>query len=328
MGDYGVGMRADAESSRRQRRIADVLERLVADHDVRFVLSLGDNIYQGEQGRVDQEGGGEDDDWYSSFFQPYRLAIARVPILPAIGNHDSADSEGSDDRAQMEDNFHIHERFHHGLETASVMPGLFYRLRYGAGLELACLDTSLDSEQEEIHRYFQAPKHQEWLRSTFGRRGIAGSSRSPTIPSTRRDPTTRTTRRCEEALEPFFDAADVRLVLAGHEHNFQVSVVGNRTYVVSGAAGQLDERVPKGFAEAHTTAWAAQAHLLLIEIDGSEATLTPIAGLFDRRTAPSHDGADASQRACRAAADGAERLSLRGFKGVVPLALTTESHYR
>jgi tartrate-resistant acid phosphatase type 5 len=95
MGDYGVGMRADAESSRRQRRIAEVLERLVADHEVRFVLSLGDNVYQGEQGRVDQEGGGEDDDWYSSFFQPYRLAIARVPIFPAIGNHDSADSEAA-----------------------------------------------------------------------------------------------------------------------------------------------------------------------------------------------------------------------------------------
>src|SRR5918992_137231 len=171
MGDYGVGVRADAESSRRQRRIADVLERLVADHDVRFVLSLGDNIYQGEQGRVDQEGGGEDDDWYSSFFQPYRLAIARVPVFPAIGNHDSTDSEGSDDRAQMEDNLHIRERFHHGLETASVMPGLFYRLRYGADLELVCLDSSLDSEQKEIHRYFQAPHHQKWLRSTFGRRG-------------------------------------------------------------------------------------------------------------------------------------------------------------
>jgi tartrate-resistant acid phosphatase type 5 len=57
-----------------------------------------------------------------------------------------------------------------------------------------------------------------------------------------------------DALEPFFDAADVRLVLAGHEHNFQVSEVGSRTYVVSGAACQLDERVPEGFTAAYTTA--------------------------------------------------------------------------
>ena len=281
MGDYGVGVRADAESSRRQRSIADVMERLVADHDVRFVLSLGDNIYQGEQGRVDAEGGGEDDDWYSSFFQPYRLAIARVPILPAIGNHDSSDSEGSDDRAQMEDNFHIRERFHHGLETASVLPGLFYRLRYGAGLELACLDTSLDSEQQEIHRYFQAPQHQQWLHSTFDRRGdrwLIPYSHHPVYTA---GPDHQNDEEMRQAFEPFFDAAGVRLVLAGHEHNFQISEVGGRTYVVSGAAGQLDERVPEGFTHAHTTAWAAQAHLLLIKIDGAEATLTPIAGLLD-----------------------------------------------
>ena len=284
MGDYGVGVRADAESSRRQQRVAGVLERLVADHDVRFVLSLGDNIYQGEQGRVDQEGGGEDDDWYSSFYQPYRLAIARVPVFPAIGNHDSGDSEGSDDRAQMEDNFHLRERFHRGLETASVMPGLFYRLRYGSGLELVCLDTSLDSEQEEIHRYFQAPQHQEWLRSTFGRGGdrwLIPYSHHPVYTA---GPNHQNDEEMREALEPVFDRADVRLVLAGHEHNFQVSEVRGRTYVVSGAAGQLDERVPKGFADAHTTAWAAQAHLLLIEVDGAEATLTPITGLL-------HDGA-------------------------------------
>ena len=56
--------------------------------------------------------------------------------------------------------------------------------------------------------------------------------------------------------------------------------MAGRTYVVSGAAGQLDERVPKGFADAHTTAWSAQAHLLLIEVDGSEARLIPVAGLL------------------------------------------------
>ena len=280
IGDYGVGIRADSESSRRQRRIADVVEALVADHDVRFVLSLGDNVYQGEDGRVDQEGGGEDDDWYSSFFQPYRLAIARVPVFPAIGNHDSSDAGGSDDRAQMEDNFHIRERFHHGFETASVSPGLFYRLRYGADLVLACLDTSLDSEDERIHRYFQAPEHQDWLAATFApsaRRWLIPFSHHPLYTA---GPDHEPDAEMHEAFLPLFARAGVRLVLSGHEHNFQVSEADGRCYVVSGASGQLDERVPTRFEEAHTTAWGAQAHLLLVEVDGPQTLVTPISGLL------------------------------------------------
>ena len=167
IGDYGVGIRADAESSRRQRRVAEVLEAVVDRHDVRFVVSLGDSVYRGEEGRVDEEGGGEDDDWYSSYFQPYRLALARVPVLTAIGNHDSEDTEGSDDRAQVEDNLHLLERFHHGLESASVEPGLFYRVRYGRDLELVCLDTSVDTQDPEVHRWFQHPRHEAWLEDTF-----------------------------------------------------------------------------------------------------------------------------------------------------------------
>ena len=253
MGDYGVGMRADAESSRRQRRIADVLERLVADHDVRFVLSLGDNIYQGEQGRVDQEGGERTTIGTPASSSPTASPSRECRSFRPSETTTARTLRGSDDRAQMEDNFHIHERFHHGLETASVLPGLFYRLRYGADLEFACLDTSLDTEQEEIHRYFQAPKHQEWLRSTFGRRGnrwLIPYSHHPVYTA---GPSHENDEEMREALEPFFDAADVRLVLAGHEHNFQVSEVGGRTYVVSGAAGQLDEEVPEGFADAHNS---------------------------------------------------------------------------
>ncbi len=53
-----------------------------------------------------------------------------------------------------------------------------------------------------------------------------------------------------------------------------------RTFVVSGAAGKLRDETPEGFEDAHTTAWAAQAHLLLVEIDGDQARLTPISGLL------------------------------------------------
>jgi tartrate-resistant acid phosphatase type 5 len=280
IGDYGVGIRSDSESSHRQRRVAQVLDELVRRHDVRFVLSLGDNIYQGEQGHVDDESGGEDDDWYSSFFQPYRYVIARVPVFPTIGNHDTTDTEGSDDRAQMEDNFHVHERFRKQQDRASVGPGLFYRFGYGRDLELICIDTSQDSVDAEYHRFFQVPDHEQWLQEalTVGApRWRIPFSHHPVFCA---GPSHENDQEMLETLLPLFERGGVRLALAGHEHNFQVSEVSGCTFVVSGAAGKLREEVPEGFEDAHTTAWAAQAHLLLVEIDGDHARLVPVSGLL------------------------------------------------
>jgi tartrate-resistant acid phosphatase type 5 len=280
MGDYGVGIKSDSESSRRQRRIAEVLHEVVHHHDVRFVLSLGDNIYQGEQGQVDDESGGEDDDWYSSFFQPYRYVISRVPVFPAIGNHDTTDTEGSDDRAQMEDNFHVHERFRDQQDRASVGPGLFYRFGYGKDLELICIDTSQDSDDPEYHRFFQVPDHRQWLEDALATADPVWRIPFSHHPLFCAGPEHRNDDEMLEALLPLYERGGVRLVLAGHEHNFQISEVDGRTYVVSGAGGKLREEVPNDFDEAHTTAWAAQAHLLLVEIHHDQARLFPISGLM------------------------------------------------
>ena len=69
-------------------------------------------------------------------------------------------------------------------------------------------------------------------------------------------------------------------MLAGHEHNFQLNEVDGRTYVVSGAGAKLREERPDGLAAAGTTGWCAQAHLLLIDVDGETARLTPVSGLL------------------------------------------------
>ena len=280
LGDYGVGIRSDSESSRRQRRIAEALERAVSTENVRFVISLGDNIYQGEEGQVDDESGGEDDDWYSSFFEPYRYVIARVPVFPAIGNHDTTDSEGSDDRAQMEDNFHLAERFRDASGRTSVDPGLFYRLRFGRDVELVCLDTSQDDGDEGMHRFFQADKHQQWLADVFGQRDVRWKIPFSHHPAYCAGPSHHNDDEVIESLVPMFDTAGVRFALAGHEHNFQICEVDGRTYALSGAGGKLREDVPDGFDDAGLVGWAAQSHLLLIDIDGAEARLTPISGLL------------------------------------------------
>lgn len=278
LGDYGVGIRSDSESSRRQRRIAEVLDHVVRTRDIRFVVSLGDNIYKGEQGQVDDETGGEDDDWYSSFFQPYRYVVARVPVFPTIGNHDTTDTEGSDDRAQMEDNFHLAARFDR-VGRSSAGPGLFYSVSCGRDVQLVCFDTSQDPE-EHIHRHFLGPAQQDWLAETFRRPGARWQIPFSHHPAYCAGPTHGNDREILDAVVPHFDRADVRLVLAGHEHNFQLGEVDGRTYVVSGAAGKVREEQPERLGERGVGGWAAHAHLLLVELGDEQALLTPVSGLL------------------------------------------------
>ena len=42
--------------------------------------------------------GDEDDDWFFTYFQPYRYVLNRIPVYPSIGNHDADESEACDDR--------------------------------------------------------------------------------------------------------------------------------------------------------------------------------------------------------------------------------------
>ena len=51
--------------------------------------------------------GDEDDDWFFTYFQPYRYVLNRVPVYPSIGNHDSGETEERDDRDQLMDNFYL-----------------------------------------------------------------------------------------------------------------------------------------------------------------------------------------------------------------------------
>jgi predicted phosphodiesterase len=280
LGDYGVGVRSDSESTRRQRRIAEVLDHLVTEDDVRLLISLGDNIYEGEVGEFGDNTGGEDDDWYSSYYAPYRYVLARIPFFPAIGNHDTSDTESSDDRAQLEDNFHLKQRFGNTTDRSSVGPGLFYRLRYGRDVELVAIDTSLDADNEEVHRHFQAPNHREWLEDVFSTDDVRWRIPFSHHPAYCAGPRHLNDGEMCDDLTPLFAAGGVRLVLAGHEHNFQVSEVDGLTYVVSGAGGQIREELPEEFDQARTTAWSGQSHLLLIDIDGDEARLTPLSGLL------------------------------------------------
>ena len=112
---------------RRQREVAAALEAAVDREDVRLLLTTGDNIYAGRTllGVPVGATGDEDDDWFFTFFQPYRYLLNRIPVYPCIGNHDGNETEVNDDRDQIMDNFFLAERLlgEEAAGRASVGPG-------------------------------------------------------------------------------------------------------------------------------------------------------------------------------------------------------------
>jgi tartrate-resistant acid phosphatase type 5 len=272
MGDFGVGVKRDSPT-RRQQKVANAIRRVIDTDNVRLILTTGDNIYAGSRllGIAIGGSGDEDDDWFFTYFQPYRYVINRVPVFPSIGNHDTDETEERDDRAQVEDNFYLRERLAGGEEAAgraSFCPGLFYKVRYGSSIEFVCLDTSKEGYFRG-HRLFEYPKHWEFVESAFPNDPGASLWRIPFChhPPYCAGPQHGNTKGMDRLI-PLFERSGVKVLFAGHEHNFQHSLVNGIHYFVTGAAGKLRRAQPDRFAEAHTVTWATECHFLLATIAG------------------------------------------------------------
>jgi tartrate-resistant acid phosphatase type 5 len=169
IGDFGTGIRKPSTPLKRQREVAVALQRAVDEHDVRLILTTGDNIYASKRFLLwTKDSGGEDDDWFFTFFQPYRYAINRVPVCPSIGNHDTRETEECDDREQVLDNFYLRVRLatEEAAGRASLGPGLFYRFRVAHDVEFVCIDTSKEHFFRR-GRLFEYPKHRAFLREAL-----------------------------------------------------------------------------------------------------------------------------------------------------------------
>jgi tartrate-resistant acid phosphatase type 5 len=146
-------------------------------------------------------------------------------------------------------------------------------------LELICIDTSLASDLAGVEHYFDDPSHADWVRGAL-------ESASPTRPRWRipfshhpaycAGPEHGSTPGMVERLVPRFARAGVRLVLSGHEHNFQHSLADGVHYVVSGAAGKLRTQPPTDFQRAHTRSWAAAGHFLLVDVERDRVLVHPV----------------------------------------------------
>ena len=189
--------------------------------------------------------GDEDDDWYFPFFQPYRYLIDHLPLYPAAGNHDGSDEEASDDRQQLADNFHLEERFGERQERgrASLHPGSSTGSSSGrcwswcastppGARRKACTSSTTTGTGSGSKRRF--PDEGE----PVGGGQPAGASRSATTRAHCAGPHHETMQQQVDSLLPLYHRAGVRMLLSGHEHNFQHGRVDGLDYIVSGAGGQ------------------------------------------------------------------------------------------
>jgi hypothetical protein len=283
MGDFGVGMKKESRD-RRQQQVANALRAACDEHGIRLILTTGDNIYAGKRflGLSVGETGDEDDDWFFTYFQPYRYVLNRVCVYPSIGNHDTAETEDHDDRAQVEDNLYIRERIagEEGAGRASFEPGLFYRVRYGSDIEFVCIDTSKESFFAQ--RLFEHPKHRDFLANAFPAAAAKPAWRIPFChhPPYSAGPTHHNTRSMQKLI-PLFHRAGVRVLFSGHEHNFQHAIADGINYFVTGAAGKQRTAVPDDFASAHTQSWSSSCHFLLAVISGNTMTVRAVGELGD-----------------------------------------------
>jgi tartrate-resistant acid phosphatase type 5 len=285
LGDFGVGVSKPSTSTRRQREVAVALERISIERNVRLILTTGDNIYaRTVLGIPVGSSGDEDDDWFFTFYQPYRYIINRIPVYPSIGNHDSSESEASDDRDQMLDNFFINTRFsgEESAVNASFGPGVFYKFNFGSDIEFICLDTTRKSPFS-VDWFFEHPNHQRFLNAAFpvSTGNVVGVPRWR-IPFSHHPPFTAgpnhtNSRSMNRHLVPLFERSCVRAVFSGHEHNFQHSRAGGIDYFVTGAGAKVNPVEPSAFDAAHTVSWAASSHFVLVDVTQDTMIVTPLA---------------------------------------------------
>jgi hypothetical protein len=270
IGDMGNG-------SPEQYRIADVMakeseKRYGSADSVRFVITVGDNVYGAPSLFGYRRTGDSDREWGPKFFQPYEAILAHAPFYSTLGNHDGNETESRGDLTAGLDNLYF----------PGGEPARYYRFSYGGLADFFGLDTTQNTESGPPGPIYGRDSRQtEWLLENLG------SSHVPwKIPYFHHPPFSAGPRHAGSyrELEHWIDAFvkyGVSVAFSGHEHNLQITERSNKTrgiqFVVSGAAGELRSGDIRANMERNAIlGWAPQHHFLIVEINKRDMTITPV----------------------------------------------------
>jgi hypothetical protein len=248
--------------------------RASSNNPVRFIISLGDNIY----GDVAtflfgyKHTGDEDVDWGTKFFEPYKPLLAQIPFYPVLGNHDGNETESRGDLTAYLDNFFF----------PGDKPARWYNFRFANLAEFFALDTTRNTESGPPRAaYLESGAQFQWMRQ------VIPSSKLPwKIPYLHHPPFNAGPRHVAnhgnlEHWMKLFEASGVKVAFSGHEHNLQFSEANERSggirYVVSGAGGELRAGdVRRSMRAQNIAGWAPQRHFMVVEIEGKIMRITPV----------------------------------------------------
>lgn len=272
IGDFGSGA---APQYKIAARMWDEFQKHQnTDSPVRFILSMGDNIY----GNIANAFGGifgtgsKDSDWGPKFFQPYEPLIARIPFFPSIGNHDGNETEARGDLPTLLDNFAF----------PNDKPGRYYTFTFGGLAQFFALDSTRNTESgSPTPFYYEDGAQFRWMRQEFAKAHPPWVIPFYHHPVFNGGPLHAPSLRDLHHWVDLFGSSGVKVVFNGHEHNFQMSEANDLShgirFITSGAGGELrGGSIQKKMAKANIAAWAAQNHFLLVEIDGKTMNVTPL----------------------------------------------------
>jgi len=284
IGDYGTGNGI-------QREIANAMwnefqKRAATDNPVRFVLSMGDNIYGNVSGFLLGIGhtGAADVDWAPKFFEPYEQLIARIPWFPSLGNHDGNETEARGDLTAYLDNFSF----------PGDKPGRYYHFTYGDLAEFFSLDSTRNTESGPSRpMYSEDSAEFHWMQQEFPKATAPWVIPFYHHPVFNAGPLHAPSMRELAHWMPVFQAAHVHVVFNGHEHNFQMTEQNAASFGIrfftSGAGGELRPgNIQRRMRNANIAAWSGQNHFLVVEIDGKTMRVTPVS--FSPMTIVDPDG--------------------------------------
>jgi hypothetical protein len=273
IGDFGIG---DSYQNRvAAAMVKEYQKRVNTDSPVRFILTVGDNIYAFvniASGAITVNSGNQDHDWEQKFFAPYRQLLLSIPFRPTLGNHDGNGSENRDDLDTYLDNFFFPEN----------KPAAYYTFSFGGLADFFALDSTENTESgPPTSQYTKNLPEWPWLE-----KAMAASNAPWKIPYFHHPPFTAGPAHGASyaALRHWLDLFErngVKVVFSGHEHNLQISedsaATGHIRYIVSGAGGQLRAGdVTKKMKAAHIEGWAPHRHFMVVEIEGRTMRMTPV----------------------------------------------------